>query len=253
MKLKLITCDVLTRLVCHCVARTPHIIDMDFTPKGAHNDAEYLRKLIQQKVDATEESERKYDAIILGYGLCGNSVVNLIARSIPLVIPRVHDCCTIFLGSKEKYLEHFGERLSMEFSTAGYMERGDSYVREAGDIDKKMGWDKTYQEYVEKYGEENAKFIWETLHPQQTKNNPHKEEKEVIFIEIPQLRHLGYSEECRRKAQAEGKKLVEIEGSIELIEKLIFGEWSEKDFLIIQPGQRIMGVYDMEEVIRAVE
>ena len=252
------------------MARTPHIVDMEFTPKGAHNDAEYLRKLIQQKIDETEESERKYDAIILGFGLCGNSVVNLKAKSIPIVIPRAHDCCTLFLGSKEKYLENFGERLSMEFSTAGYLERGDSYVKEAGDIDKKMGWDKTYQEYVEKYGEENAKFIWETLHPEQAKNNPHnkpinnnnnppnnnsheKEGKEVIFIEIPQLKHLGYAEECKRKALASGKKFIEIEGSIELIEKLIFGEWSEKDFLIIQPGQHIMGVYDMEEVVKAID
>ena len=46
--------------------------------------------------------ESKYEAILLGYGLCSNGLVGLTARSIPLVIP-VHDCITLFLGSKEQY------------------------------------------------------------------------------------------------------------------------------------------------------
>jgi len=250
VKLKLITCDVLTRLVCHCVARTPHIVDMEFAKKGAHDDSDYLRELLQKKIDACEESEEKYDAIILGYGLCGNSIVNLVARSTPLVIPRAHDCCTLFLGSKEKYVKYFGKNPSKVFSAAGYMEHGGSYVKEANGVRERMGWDKGYAEYVEQYGEENAKYIWETLHPPK---KPHEEDQKLMFIEIPELQHLGYAEQCRDSAKANGEEFVELEGSIELIEKLIFGEWSEEDFLVVEPEQRIMGVYDMEEVVRAVD
>ena len=250
MKLKLITCDVLTRLACHCVARTPHVVDMEFTQRGAHDDPDYLRRVIQQKVDECEESNKKYDAILLGYGLCGNSVINLIARSIRLVIPRAHDCCTIFLGSKEKYVKHFGSNPSKKFSAIGYMERGESYVREASKVRKKTGYDKTYQDYVEKYGEDNAKYIWETLHP---KKELWEEDNRVIFIEIQELCHLGYAEQCKRRSEADGKEFVELEGSMELVEKLIFGEWPEEEFLILQPKQRIMGVYDMEEVVRAID
>ena len=115
MKLKLITCEVLTRLVCHCVTRTPHVVDMEFTQRGAHDDPDYLRNVIQEKVDACEESENGYGALLLGYGLCGNSVINLVARSIPLAIPRAHDCCTLFLGSKEKYAKHFGKNYVVPF------------------------------------------------------------------------------------------------------------------------------------------
>ena len=250
MKLKLIACEVLTRLVCHCVARTHHVVDIEFTEKGAHDDADYLRGLIQRKIDACEESYRKYDAILLGYGLCGNSVINLTARSIPLVIPRAHDCCTLFLGAKEKYMKHFGDNPSQKFSATGYMERGDSYVRDASEIQRKMGWDKTYEEYVQKYGEENARYIWETLHP---KKKLWEEDSTVIFIEIPELRHLGYAEQCKRQAQADGKEFVELEGSIELIEKLIFGEWPEATFLVVQPRQSIVGVYDMNQIVRALD
>ena len=223
---------------------------MEFAKKGAHDDSNYLRDAIQEKIDACEESERKYDAVLLGYGLCGNSVVNLTARSVPLVVPRAHDCCTLFLGSKEKYVKHFGDSPSKQFSAAGYMERGDSYVREVSDTRKRMGWDKSYSEYVEEYGKENARYIWETLHP---KEKPWEEDGKLVFIEMPELRHLGYAEQCRRKAQSDDKEFVELEGSIELIEKLIFGEWPEEDFLVVKPKQRIMGVYDMGEIVKAID
>jgi hypothetical protein len=248
MKLKLITCDVLTRLVCHCVARTPHVVDIEFTRKGSHDEPDNLRALIQQRIDDSENSGKKYDAILLGYGLCGNSAVNLAARSIPLVIPRAHDCCTLFLGSKEKYVKYFGENPSTGFSTLGYMERGDSYVREASGDKNVTEMNRAYQEYVEKYGEDNAKYIWETLHP---KEKPWEKDNRVVYIEIPELQHLGYAEQCRRRAKADGKDFVVLDGSVELIEKLIFGQWSEEDFLTVKPNQRITAIYDMDEIIRA--
>ena len=121
--------------------------------------------------------------------------------------------------------------------------------KEASSVREQMGWDKSYDEYVKQYGEENAKYIWETLHPSR---EPQAEDKKHIFIEIPELRHLGYAEQCRCKAEADGEEFVALEGSIELIEKLIFGEWSKEDFLVVEPGQRIMGVYDMDDVVRAI-
>lgn len=248
MKLKLIACDVLTRLVCHCVARTPHVIDMEFTRKGDHNQPDKLRALIQQKIDECENSGIKYDAIMLGYGLCGNSVVSLSAKSIPLVIPRAHDCCTIFLGSKEKYVKYFGENPSTGFTTVCYMERGDSYIKEASDDKNLAEIDKTYQEYVEKYGEDNAKYIWETLHP---KDKPWEKDNRVMYIKIPEFQNTDYDEQCRLKAEADGKDFIELDGSIELIEKLIFGQWKEEDFLIVKPNQHITAIYDMAEIIRA--
>ena len=250
MKLKLITCDVLTRLVCHCIARTPHIVDVEFIKKGAHDDSDYLRKLIQEKIDACDESEEEYDAVLLGYGLCGNSAANLSARSIPLVIPRAHDCCTLFLGAKEKYVEHFGDSPSGTFSAAGYMEHESSCVKEASGVKKSIGWDKTYDEYVKQYGEDNANYIWETLHPTR---KPWEEHSKLIFIEVPELRHLGYADQCRLKAQSDDREFVALEGSIELIEKLIFGEWSEEEFLLVEPEQHIVGVYDMDEILRAID
>jgi hypothetical protein len=128
--LKVIACEVFTREVCHCVARTPYVVDLEFTEKGAHDRSDYLRATLQSKIDLVEASPRTYEAILLGFGLCGNSIAGLTARETPLIIPRAHDCCTLFLGSKERFQQHFAGNPSCPFSSSGYLERADSYVHE---------------------------------------------------------------------------------------------------------------------------
>jgi len=52
-------------------------------------------------------SARRHDAIVLAHGLCGEATAGLRAGSIPLVVPRSHDCITIFLGSRDRYTTEF--------------------------------------------------------------------------------------------------------------------------------------------------
>jgi hypothetical protein len=160
---------------------------------------------------------------------------------IPVVIPRAHDCCTIFLGSKEKFVEHFKDNLSREWSSAGYMERGDSYLKDS-DTGRMLGLDQSYNDFVEKYGEENAEYLWETLHP---KNN----DNEIIYIDIPETSHLGYCDKLKNIAKNENKKLRVIQGDMRLIDNLIKGSWNEEEFLLLKPGQTVKPCYDFEKVI----
>ena len=44
--------------------------------------------------------EGVYDAILLGYGLCGNGLAGVTARHTRLVLPRAHDCIGILMGSR---------------------------------------------------------------------------------------------------------------------------------------------------------
>ncbi|MDI3547781.1 MAG: hypothetical protein PWR10_1433 [Halanaerobiales bacterium] len=240
MRLKLISCEVFLREVCFTVARSLHIVDLEFTPKGAHDKPDFLRGLIQDKINQAEKSEIGYDAILLGFGLCGNSTLGLKARKTPLVIPRAHDCCTIFLGSKEKFIEYFGNRLSSEWTSVGYLERGESYFRELdNDI---LGNNRSYQELVEQYGEENAKYVWETLHPNIGINK-------VIYIEVPEFASLGYAKIVEEEARKEGKEFEKIAGDMRLIENLVNGDWNEEEFLVLKPGEEIRAVYDHDLVV----
>jgi len=61
----------------------------------------------------------------------------------------------------------------------------------------------------------------------------------------------GYTEQFKAKAEAEGKTFVRVEGSMILIRQLLEGEWNPADFLVVEPGQKTMGVYDLTEIVRA--
>ena len=42
-----------------------------------------------------------------------------------------------------------------------------------------------------------------------------------------------------------------LEGSLNLIRKLLNSQWDAEDFLVVEPGEQIAGVYDWQEIIRA--
>jgi hypothetical protein len=37
------------------------------------------------------------------YGLCNLALTSLRARAVPVVVPRAHDCITLYLGSRQRY------------------------------------------------------------------------------------------------------------------------------------------------------
>ena len=245
MRLKVLACEVLTREICYLVAHSPHVIDLTFTKKDGHDLAECLRQEIQREIDGA--NDEGYDAILLGYGLCGNATVELQARGIPLVIPRAHDCCTLFLGSRLKFKELFGDNPSQPFSSLGYMERGDQYSHSPA-LRKILGLDRTYEDYVLQYGEENARYIMETL---SLTLDLTEHQQKVLYIEIPETHQPGAEEEFRQKAAADGKEFVPIRGDLSLLRNLLHGQWNEEDFLVVPPGETIVGVYDWDTICRA--
>ena len=89
----------------------------------------------------------------------------LAGRKTKLVLPRAHDCCTILLGSKERFQEHFQDNPSTPFSSVGYLERGSYYLRTEGG-DRQIQYGDQFAALVEQYGEDNAKYIWESMHPE---------------------------------------------------------------------------------------
>jgi predicted secreted protein len=243
MHLKLIACNVFQREACWCVARSPHVIDTEFTELGEHAHSAGLRELLQARIDEADRTG-KYEAILLLFGLCGNSTVGLKARNAPLVIPRAHDCCTILLGSTEEFRLRFEDNPSRPFSSSGYMERGDYFLR-VEDEGAKVFYGDGYAELVKQYGEEDAKYVWETLHPPGLELHDRK----AVFIDLPETSELGFAEKFREKAEAEGKEYVRLDGNIRLIRGLIEGHWNPEQYLVVPPGDLTVGVYDWSEVI----
>jgi hypothetical protein len=250
MLLKLIACEVFYREVCLCIATSPHRVDVEFTEKNAHERSENLRSMVQQKIDAAEAGNVAYDAILLGFGLCGNGVLGVGAKKTRLVLPRAHDCCTIFLGSRRTFMEHFKDNPSLPFSSVGYMERGTSWIHDASTI-QVPGLSKSYEDYVAQYGEENARFIMDTLTSSQEQALTDTKDDRVVFVDIPELSHLGFAEKAEAEAAKAGKRFVKLPGSMRLIRGLVDAEWNDEEYLVLQPGQRIGGVYDWDRIVKA--
>ncbi|MCK9524901.1 MAG: DUF1638 domain-containing protein [Limnochordia bacterium] len=245
MRLKVVACEVLMREICHCIARSPHTVDVEFTKKDGHDQVEVLRGQIQAKIDTAAKGD--YDAILLGYGLCGNGTVGLVAKHTPLVIPRAHDCCTLFLGSRLKFEERFAQNPSQPFSSLGYMERGNGAIHSSS-LKKTLGLNRTYEDYAAQYGQDNALYIMETLFPSfQLENH----EEQVLFITIPETTPAGTVRRFREQAESDGKPFTEVTGDIGLMERLLSGEWDDQEFLVVPPGHSIEGVYDWQEICRA--
>jgi hypothetical protein len=243
MHLKLISCNVFQREASWCIARSPHVIDVEYTELGEHARSAGLRQLIQGKIDAVDAAGKAYDAILLLFGLCGNATAGLQARKTRLVIPRAHDCCTILLGSRARYAEHFAHAPSTPFSSAGYLERGSYFLRTSDDGKTAVEAGDAYQELVAKFGEEDARFIWAEMHPDHGDNK-------AVFIDLAQTSHLGYAEKFAAKAAEAGKESVRLPGDIRLIEQLLQGNWPEQEYLVVPPGGTIEGVYDWDQVMR---
>jgi hypothetical protein len=246
-RFKLIACNVVQRELCAAVARSPNIVDLEFLELGLHERSEKLNQALQTRIDAASAARapggEAYDAVLLGYGLCGNGSLGLEARNIPMVMPRAHDCCTLLLGSRAEFLSRFGDRLSASWSSAGYIERGSTYFR-ASELGETSGIGLEYAELVARYGEENAAYVWETLHPERA-------ETELRFIETPETSGLGYSGMMAARAEAEGKTFLRLQGSSRLLEALLAGAWDEEEFLVLKPGERVEPAYDHEVVVKA--
>ena len=245
MNFRLIACNIFQREACACVARSPHLVDIEFLELGEHARPNNLRTLLQARIDAAEEGPRRYDAVLLLFGLCGNAGVGLVARGTPLVLPRAHDCATILLGSRVAFQREFGDNPSQGFSSNGYLDRGEYFLRqpeEGGGV--ACGGD-AYAELVKQYGEDNARYVWETMHPVRSGDD------RAVFIRMPGIDDAKHAERFRVQAEATGKRCAELTGNLRLIAALVEGQWDPAEFLVVPPGHRTVGVYDWDEIVRA--
>jgi len=246
MRLRLICCDVFLRYACSIISTSPHIVDADFIPMLAHTKPDELRAELQERIN-TGAKVRRYDKILLGYGLCGN-VASGLTCEIPMVIPRVHDCCAVFMGSKERFLEEFKNSLSMRWCTCGYYERGhldEKYGADAIDFNATYKTNPEYLQLLEQYGEDNAEYVWETLHPK-------IETDEAAYIKIDGFEYSGSYEGFTAGLAGSNVKARVVKGSTAYLDSLINGPWDETNFLHVPVGKKIAPVYDMDEVLTAI-
>jgi hypothetical protein len=237
MRLKFVACKVMQREAYLCAAGTKNIIDVHLMPQGLHNEPDKLREELQKAVKTTKDiQDRPYDAILLGYGLCSNGILGLSAE-IPRVVPRGHDCITLMLGSKERYQQYFDTHRGIYWYSPGWVESGWQPC--------KLRFDILEKEYIEKYGAENAEYLLSE------ENRWLKEYSYATYIDSGFACDAEHKEFTKQAAKFLEWNYDELKGDISLIQKLVDGNWSDEEFLVLKPGQKIAEDLTSPGIIKA--
>ncbi len=143
-KMKLIACRTLEEEI---LAVLPSDVDAVFLEYALHDTPEILHRELQAEFDKDTE----HDTILLGYGLCSNSVVGVKSDRHQLVIPRVHDCISLLLGAREKYDQQFKSFPATYYLSKGWIkQKGDPYsafIKYKGMFGEEMAMETTKMMY----------------------------------------------------------------------------------------------------------
>ncbi len=243
MRLKMLSCEVFARQIYYVAAFSPHVVDIDLVDKGLHTEPDRLREELQRCLDAVPVG--RYDAILLGYGLCSNALARLTCPHTPMVLPRAHDCITLYLGSAERYACEFRATPGTYWYTPDYMERNVTVGRwvalGASTTDADM--EQVYREYVDKYGQDNADYLMEEMGAWQ------EHYSRAAYIETQEIALPDYSGQVREEAARRGWTFDKLAGSLVILRDLLEGRWDEARFLHVPPGQTIVPSYDARVVM----
>ena len=136
------------------------------------------------------------------------------------MVPRIHDCIGIFLGSHAAYQQEMAREPAF-FLTQGYI---------AGYVAENSGPLSDFERTAKRYGKQRAeKLIGDMMKPY----------KRLVYIRTPGALDLeadrAYS---RDMAEHFTMKYEEREGTTELLHKMVNGTW-DRDFIVASPGQEL--------------
>ncbi len=222
-KTKIIACAVVSEEIRPLL---PEGIDFEKMDFGLHQSPEKLHQELQRKIDESNE----YDCIVLGYGMCGMATVGLRSGTATLVIPKADDCISVFLGSREAYLERQKNFPGSYFLTRGWIDGW-----QGRQIDEIAPTTDIMQRLAEKYGVERARRIYSVYQAKE----PLQNYKRMVFISTsdnPEIEE--YKTKTRRRAETLKLRYEEITGTDVFLRKLVAGNWDEQ-FVIVPPGRPI--------------
>lgn len=235
---KLIACGVLHKEISSLRGEIPSDVELTevWLEQGLHREPHRLNTLVRAEIAATEARGGEYDAILLGYGLCSHGIVGVRSERYTIVVPRAHDCITLFLGSKERYLEEFSKAPGTYWYTPGFI----SGEFQPGMSEKYAGvyheFEENFEHYLEKFGdEEMAKYVIDSQEQAWIKNYSRGA---YVASGLPGEDRLR--ERAKAFCRERNWTFEEVEGDFSLIRDMISGKWDEERFLVVKPGGRIV-------------
>lgn len=245
MRFKAIVCQVFTREIKEACSRSPHAIDLEIVDMGLHDRGVHMRPHLQELIDAADGDG--YDAILLGYALCGRGTEGLRALQTQLVLPRAHDCIGILMGPR-KYQKYFQTHSSAYYRSPGWVEfqaPGNTLEPALAASRHTPGERCTLQDLIARYGEENGAYLFEQF----TAYRRHY--SGLTYISTGIQDEDRFRNQARAEAMQQGWQFEEVNGSFALLQRLVNGQWDSADFLVVPPGAAVRATLG-ESILEAV-
>jgi N-methylhydantoinase A/oxoprolinase/acetone carboxylase beta subunit len=227
-----IACAVLAIDMKHCAKKLGLDIEYKFLEARLHNNPTMLKKKLQIAIDEISVTGL-CNRIIIGYGICGKGTIGVQSHQVPMVIPKVHDCISLFLGGDEEYQQQFKKYPGTYYLSAGWCDEKTEPMSQRNQW-AYFGEQKLYfNDLVKKHGKKAAQHTFNFL------NSWQKNYQRAAFIETGIKNSSQYEKFAREMAREYNWKYHKINGSQSLIEKMITAEKSTADILFVPPGHVI--------------
>ncbi len=223
----LIACEVFRDEIELLAGDAAHIRCRRFLEIGLHDRPDEMRATLQQAVDEMD-SRDDIELILLAYGLCGLGTAGLRAGRHPLVIPRAHDCITVFLGSKEAYAARQKTCPGCYHYTPGWNRA--RRVPGPDRIDLLRG------DFAEKFDPEDVEFLLENERAMWAAYDT------ATFIDLGTPGAAAEADYTRRCAESLGWGFEHIKGDPALLRDLLHGPRDDGRFQTLAAGQRLSHV-----------
>ena len=223
-KIALLACAVFEREIAMWAGDGGHIRETRMYEIALHDRPDVMREKLQGEIDELDGRD-DIEAIVLVYGLCGMGTAGLRAGRHPVVLPRAHDCITVFLGSKERYAEH-----QRRCPTCYYYTPGWNQARRVPGPDREEEMRKMY---AGQFDEDDIEFLIESERETWAMHDT----ASYMDLGTPDAEdEARYAERC---AESLGWKFEHLRGDPSLLQDLLEGRWDEGRFQVIRPGERL--------------
>jgi hypothetical protein len=223
-RIALVACRVFEDEIVLHGASAPQIREIRYLEIGLHDHPDNLRKAVQAEICSFDERD-DIDAVALAYALCGRGTAGLRAGRHRLVIPRGHDCMTVFMGSKEKFACQQAACPDSYYYTPGWMK--------AGRCPGPGRLELLREEFSQKFEPDDVEFLIESAKANWALHG------RAVYLDLGTPGADEKAAEAEDSAKALGWKFERLPGDPALLKDLLSGRWDPDRFQIIEPGEAL--------------
>ena len=149
----------------------------------------------------------------------------------PVVLPRAHDCATIFLGSRRTGTRASTRPRQDDWYTSDQLERGNALKGWLlGDAARSEDALAARDEYEARFGKENADYLMSVL------GEWHTRYERGAYLDSGFDENDDAADRARAESESRGWRFERVPTDLGLMRRLLWGEW-DADFQVVEPGE----------------